>query len=297
MHGGRLQAIVTGGPWLALIVCFFLLPVAGLALISLTGADGSFPTVASYAAIFAAGSDRPAVLLRTLGMALAVVGASLVIAVPVAYHLAKGVRSARLQALVLSLVAVTFLVGPLVRTVSWRGILGRSGLVNTLAGAAGLIDQPISALLYGRPAVLVAMTYNAFPFMLFTVFLAMRMVDDRYIAAARDLGASSATAFWRVVMPLCAPGLWTGAILVFVPTLSTILEPEILGGTSGRLSATEIRDQFFHALNWPMGSALTVLLIIAGGASVAAVAFVIAGLARACGQLGIRIAGRGEARP
>jgi len=209
--------------------------------------------------------------------------------VPAAYYLARVVRSQHVAALVLALVAVTFLVGPLIRTVSWRGILGRSGLVNTLLQSAGLIDEPIMSLLYGRPAVIVAMTYNAFPFMLFTVFLAMRMVDERYLVAARDLGASASATFWRIVVPLAAPGIWTGAVLVFVPTLSTVLEPEILGGTSGRLSATEIRDQFFHALNWPMGSALTVVLILAGGVTIAALAGVLAFLARMSGRVGIAL--------
>lgn len=285
----NLQAWITGGPWLVLLTCFFILPVFGLLLLSLSTREGDFPTLANYAAIFAAGSDRPTVLLRTLGVALTVVGLSIVISVPVAYYLARVIRSQRIAALVLTLVAVTFLVGPLIRTVSWRGILGRSGLINTLLQNVGIIDEPIMSLLYGRPAVIVAMTYNAFPFMLFTVFLAMRMVDERYIAAARDLGASATAAFWRVVVPLAAPGIWTGAILVFVPTLSTVLEPEILGGTSGRLSATEIRDQFFHALNWPMGSALTLVLIAAGGVTIAALAGGLARLARASGRIGISL--------
>lgn len=282
----RWRAWLSGTPWLLMIGCFFILPLAGLVLMSFSG-DGGFPSLENYQAVFAVGSDRPAVLLRTIGTALAVVLLSIMIAVPAAYYLAKCVQSPRIQAAVLALVAVTFLVGPLIRTVAWRGILGRSGLVNTVLQGLGIIDEPIMALLYGRPAVIVAMTYNAFPFMLFTVFLAMKMIDDRYLAAGRDLGAGRATVFWRIVLPLAAPGIWTGAILVFVPTISTVLEPEILGGTSGRLAATEIRDQFFHAMNWPMGSTLTVVLIVAGGIAIAGLAGATALCARLSGRIGI----------
>ena len=86
--------------------------------------------------------------------------------------------------------------------------------------------------------------------------------------AARDLGASAWTAFWRVVVPLSAPGLVTGAILVFVPVLSAVLEPELLGGPSSRLTPTAIRSQFFHTLNWPLGAALTVVFMFLGGIAI-----------------------------
>lgn len=288
--------LITGGPWLLLLLTFFVLPIAGLLLLSLSPGNGSaavFPTLDNYRGILDLASGRPQVLARTLGVALGVVLLATLIALPVAYYLAKGVRSTRLQALVLMLVTVTFLVGPLIRTVSWRGILGVKGLINTALTNSGLLDAPIMALLYGRPAVIAAMTYNSFPFMLFTLFLAMRTIDDRYLVAARDLGASASATFWRIVMPLAAPGLCVGAVLVFVPTLSTVLEPEMLGGTSGRLTTTEIRDQFFHALNWPLGSALTVLLIVAGGLAVGLLAALLALFARACGRVGLSLGSGG----
>jgi spermidine/putrescine transport system permease protein len=282
---------VAVAPWLAILLLFFALPLAGLVLLSLTGSAGggvrNFPTLDNYRAIFDLGSGRPAVLAKTLTAAVIVVLLSAVLSVPVAYYLAKVVRSARVEATVLMLIATTFLVGPLIRTVSWRGILGINGLLNTAFQHLGLIDQPILSLLYGPPAMIVAMTYNDFPFMLFTVYLALKMIDDRYLAAGRDLGASAITTFWRIAVPLAAPGILTGAVLVFVPTLSAVLEPEMLGGTSGRLTATEVRDQFFHAHNWPLGSALTIVLIVAGGATVGVLIGTLAVATHTAGRLGL----------
>ncbi|TKI05283.1 ABC transporter permease [Martelella alba] len=280
---------LTGGPWTVVLLAFFILPIVGLIYFSLTGHNAPFPSLTNYRLIFSAGSTRPEVLVRTIATACEVVGMSAMLAIPTAYFLAIVVRSARFQAVYLTLVSATFLVGSLVRTVSWRGILGRNGLLNEVMMSLHLIDTPVMSLLYGPLAVKLSMTYNAFPFMLFTLFLAMKAIDPGIILAARDLGANAATTFWRIIIPLSAPGLWSGGILVFVPTLSTVLEPEILGGTTGRLMATDIRDQFFHALNWPMGSALTVILILVGALSVAVISLVMAFGAWLCGTLGISL--------
>jgi len=279
-------------PWLSSLLVFFAFPLAGLAALSLTDQSGQF-SFANYASLADLSSGRLDVLLRTLRIGLTVIVASLCIAVPVAYYLAKIVKSPRIESLILLLVSATFLAGPLVRTVSWRGILGVHGLINETLLQTGIIAEPILSLLYGELAMTLALTYNVFPFLLFTTYLSMKVLDDRIIAAARDLGASPASAFFRVVLPLSAPGVVTGAVLVFVPTLSAVLEPEILGGTSSRLMATAIRDQFFHAHNWPLGAALTLVLIVSGAVTLILVALVTSLALRACSHFGLAT---GEAR-
>ena len=278
-------------PWLAMLLLFYALPLGSLFVLSLLESESGHIrfslTLENYRDVFDAATGRPGVIVKTLWIGVQVVLYSTVIALPLAYFIAKVMRSVRGQAVLLVLFAAAFLVGPLVRTISWRGVLGVSGLVNTTFHWTGLIDQPLLSLLYGRPAMIIAMTYNAFPFMLFALFLAMIMIDDRHIAAARDLGASALTAFFRVIVPLSVPGLVTGAILVFVPVLSAVLEPEILGGPSSRLTPTAIRSQFFHTLNWPLGAALTVTFVIFASVSVAALAQAYATLARACGRVGL----------
>jgi len=278
-------------PWMGSLVVFFVLPLAGLFLLSLTGpaADGEGLrfSFANYATIMDLSAGRLDVLWRTVRIGFTVVALSILLAVPVAYHLAKIVRSPRFESLVLLLVSTTFLAGPLVRTVSWRGILGVHGLINETLVWSGLVEKPLLSLLYGEPAMLLALIYNAFPFLLFTAYLAMKVVDDRHLAAARDLGATPAAAFFRIALPLASPGIITGAVLVFVPTLSAVLEPEILGGTSSRLMATAIRDQFFHARNWPLGATLTIVLIVVGGTAIGFIGLAFAWACRFLGRFGL----------
>lgn len=278
-------------PWLAMLLLFYALPLSSLVVLSLLESESGHIrfslTLDNYRDVFDAATGRPGVILKTLWIGIQVVLYSTVIALPLAYYIAKVMRSVRGQAVLLVLFAAAFLVGPLVRTISWRGVLGVSGLINTTFQWTGLIDQPLLSLLYGQPAMIIAMTYNAFPFMLFALFLSMLMIDDRHIAAARDLGASALTAFFRVVVPLSVPGLVTGAILVFVPVLSAVLEPEILGGPSSRLTPTAIRSQFFHTLNWPLGAALTVTFVVFASVSVGALAKAFATLARMSGRVGL----------
>lgn len=277
-------------PWLASLFVFFAFPLAGLVALSLTDQAGQF-SLANYTTLADLSSGRLDVLMRTLRIGITVVAISLCIAVPVAYYLAKIVKSPSMESLILLLVSATFLAGPLVRTVSWRGILGVHGLINEPLLQLGLIETPILSLLYGELAMTLALTYNVFPFLLFTTYLSMKVLDDRIIAAARDLGASPASAFFRVVLPLASPGVVAGAVLVFVPTLSAVLEPEILGGTSSRLMATAIRDQFFHAHNWPLGAALTVLLIISGALTISIIALAASLFLRACSHYGLAAGG------
>ena len=286
LAGGGGWTAAAAGPWLLSLLIFFAFPLAGLVVLSLTDRAGHF-SLANYVSIADLSSGQFDVLLRTVRIGITTVILSLLISVPVGYYLAKIVRSPRIESLVLLLVAATFLAGPLVRTVSWRGILGVHGLINESLMQLGVIRMPILSLLYGELAITLALTYNVFVFLIFTTYLSMKVLDDRIIAAARDLGASPASAFFRVVLPLAAPGVITGAVLVFVPTLSAVLVPEILGGTSSRLMATAIRDQFFHAQNWPLGAALTVLLIVAGALTIGAIALVLSLFFKFCSHIGL----------
>jgi spermidine/putrescine transport system permease protein len=288
----RLHAVAPSSPWFALLLLFYAAPLLSIVFLSFLTLHQDGPalpfTLANYVAVLEGETGHFRVILKTLGIGFAVVALSAVIAVPVAYFLAKGMRAPRAEVAVLMLFAIPFLVGPLVRTVSWRGILGVNGLVNVTLGELGLIDQPILSLLYGTMPMILAMTYNVFPFMLFTVYLNLKVIDDQLLRAARDLGATGWTTFWRVVVPLAVPGLVTGAVLVFVPTLSAILEPEMLGGPSGRLTPTAIRGQFFHTQNWPLGAALTLVFVVCGGLAIALLGWIVARLGRLSARASMR---------
>ena len=227
-------------------------------------------TLQNYDAIFTTDSGQLGILWHTLLVALIVVAASALVAYPMAYFLAFRVQRLWMKSAILTLIVLPFLLGGLIRTIAWRGALGVRGVVNEALQAIGLVDHPLDWLLYTKFSVALALFYNFYPFMLFTVYLVLEAVDRRIIAAALDLGASRWQTFWHVVFPLSVPGLLTGSILIFVPVASASLEPEILGGPSGRFTANAVQAKFFVAFDWPAGAAMAVIFTIASLAVIAA---------------------------
>jgi spermidine/putrescine transport system permease protein len=216
----------------------------------------------NYWKLFQPNSIYLAVLIRTIGLSLLICGLSLLISYPVAFYVAKVVRSAQAKVKLLLIIILPFLLGFLVRTIAWRGILGINGLVNTALVQVGLVAEPLEFLLYGRFSVILALLYNYYPFMFFTLYIALEAVDDNIIAAAFDLAANRRQVLVHILLPLSMPGIVTGTVLTFVPVAAAVLEPEILGGPSGRFIGNSIQGQFTRAYNWPMGAALSVVLMI-----------------------------------
>jgi spermidine/putrescine transport system permease protein len=279
-------------PWLLWLVLFYVVPLGFIVVISFWRTEGSrmVPafTLDNYQAVFSSGSEQLKVLGTTMLVALIVLGLSILVAYPMAYFLAFRVQRLRVKAVILTLIALPFLSGGLIRTIAWRGVLGVRGVVNEALQAIGITHQPLEWLLYTKFAVALALFYNFYPFMLFTVYLVLEATDRRIIAAALDLGASRWRTFTHVIFPLSVPGLLTGSILIFVPVASASLEPEILGGASGRFVANTVQAKFFVGFDWPAGAALAViftitsLLILAVLSTVLGIRFrrVFSGLAR-----------------
>ncbi len=117
--------------------------------------------------------------------------------------------------------------------------------------------------LYTDWATLLGMVYNLLAFTIFTIYLSIENIDRSLILAAYDAGASRWRAFWEVTLPLCRPGIWTGAVLVFLLSVGVFLEPKVLGGGKSPMSAELIRQTFETRVNWPLGAALTIVLMAA----------------------------------
>jgi ABC-type spermidine/putrescine transport system permease subunit I len=107
------------------------------------------------------------------------------------------------------------------------------------------------------------MVYNLLAFTIFTIYLSIENIDRSLILAAYDAGASKWRAFWEVTLPLCRPGIWTGSLLVFLLSVGVFLEPKVLGGGKSPMSAELIRQTFETRVNWPLGAALTIVLMVA----------------------------------
>ena len=186
-----------------------------------------------------------------------------------AFFIAKRIRE--VKAALLTALLIPLYTGDLVRIFAWRLILGREGVLNSFLIWTGLIKHPFEALLFSPIATTCVLVYDYLPFMVLGLWLGFETLDDHLFEAAADLGAGRATIFFRIVLPLTAPGLIAGALMVYALVVGDFLTPELIGGASGVTVISAIADLFGAAFDWPLGSAIAWTLMAAMVASVAAV--------------------------
>ncbi|WP_093249927.1 ABC transporter permease [Rubrimonas cliftonensis] len=199
---------------------------------------------------------------RTLWLSLAITGTTLLLGYPIAYLLAN--LPMRTSNLLLILVLLPFWTSLLVRTSSWIVILQQQGVLNDTLVALGLIDdQNRLSLIFNQTGTIVAMTHILLPFMILPLYSVMKTIPPSYVRAAKSLGATNWTAFWRVYFPQSIPGIGAGAILVFILSIGYYITPELVGGTSGVFISNRIAYHISSSLNWGLAAALAVILLIA----------------------------------
>ena len=193
---------------------------------------------------------------RSTWLALLTTLLCLAVAYPFAYYIAT--RTARVRNLLLVLVMIPFWSNFLVRTYAWKVLLGAEGLFTKLGQSLHLWDQ----LLFTVPGVFIGLVYGFLPFMVLPLYASIERIDFSLIEAARDLYASGWRAFRKVTLPLSRPGIIAGSILTFVPALGAYVTPDILGGAKTTLLGNYIVSQFQSARNWPLGSAVSMAVLI-----------------------------------
>ena len=252
--GGKLGTVALLAPAMLIVLLAFIVPLARLVGISLSAPAG--PLVA-YAHVL--GDDIYArVFVNTFVIAIAVTVIALLIAFPVAFALTRLSRSWR--AIVFASVLMPLWISVLVRTFSWMLVLERNGPVNRLIVASGLVDQPLP-LLFNRTGVLIGMVHVLLPYMVLPVYGAVRRLDPALVAAAQGLGASNWRIFWRIYLPLTLPGIFAGAVIVFVLSLGFYITPALLGGGKVMMVAVMIEQEVRQTLNWPFAAALSAVLL------------------------------------
>lgn len=206
------------------------------------------------------------ILWRSLWVAAVSTSLCLILGFPLALFVS---RSGERKNLYLSLVMLPFWTSFLIRTYAWMFLLRDTGLVNTLLEKLGVIRAPLP-LLYNDGAVILGLVYGYLPFMVLPLYATLERLDRNLLEAAADLGARPWSTLTRVVIPLCAPGIRAGAILVFIPCLGAYLTPDLLGGGKSVMIGNLIQNQFTTARDWPFGSAVslalmaTVMVLLAG---------------------------------
>ncbi|WP_027256000.1 MULTISPECIES: ABC transporter permease [Leisingera] len=213
-----------------------------------------------------------ALLLRSLNISLIVTAVTVGLAFPIAYYLSFHVKQRK--ALWLFLITVPFWTSYLLRVFLWKVILGYNGVLNTAFTGLGIIDEPLTFLLYNANAVVLTLAHAWAPFAILPIFVALEKIDRSLLEAAEDLGDGPVRRFFRITLPLAMPGVVASTLIVLIPTIGDFITPKLVGGTDGLMIANMIQIQFGKANNAPLGAALAItsMLIVA---SISAVIFLL----------------------
>lgn len=235
-------------------------------------------TLHNYVAVISSPTNM-SLIVRTVGIAVAVAVFATLVAFPMAFIVSQKIKRRRLVAVML--VVVPLWVSLLIRVFAWKIILGDNGVLNTGLLNLGLIDTPLSFLLYTRFTVFLTLLSVTVPYVFVACYTSLERVPPSVLEASADLGASSFRRFSTVIWPLARQGAAIGFILAFVLAVGDYLSPSLVGGLSGTMVGSVIVSQFGVANNWPLGAALAIVLLLA----VVAVTGIVARLGRARGTL------------
>ena len=204
------------------------------------------------------------ILLYTLKIGVITTVVCALMGYPAAYFIA---RSKGNKAILLLLLMLPFWISYIIRTMSWINILGVSGALNSTLLAIGLIDEPIQ-MLYNQATVVLGLVHFLLPFMVLNVYVSLEGIDASLEDAACSLGATRWNSFVVVTLPLSLPGLAAGGLLCFVLGCGTYITPLVLGGPTDAMFANLVYEAIITQLDWPLGSALSLMLLAVLGALV-----------------------------
>jgi spermidine/putrescine transport system permease protein len=258
----RRQAVLLLVPCLAVLVLLFVLPQALMLVASVWKRSSYGGLVHQWTGANYVRAVEPLylwILVRSLGLAAFTTILCLLAGWPVAYWLGLRV-SPRFRNALLVLVILPFWTSFLVRMYAWIFLLRQEGLVNLALNAFGMPSLP---LLYNDFAVMLGQVYGELPFMILPLYASLEKLDRSLLEAAADLGATPSRRLWRVTLPLAAPGIAAGCILVFIPSMGAFLAPDLLGGGRSVYVGNLVQSQFAVARDMPFGAALSFLLTLA----------------------------------
>jgi len=270
-HGTLWQRITIAVPYLWLFV-FFLLPFGIILKISLADpviaqppftpffdADGGLSITIDNFLFLLTDKLYAVTYIKSIFMAAVSMMLCLALGFPMAYGIARANPTTR--SLLLLLIVLPFWISFLLRVYAWMGLLNNYGIINNLLMWIGLTDQPIQ-MMYTDFAIFIGLTYTYLPFMILPLYATLERMDLDLIDAAQDLGASRTTAFWDITWPLARPGVIAGCLLVFIPAMGEYVIPYLLGGPETLLIGRVLFDEFFVNRDWPLASAVAIMLLL-----------------------------------
>jgi spermidine/putrescine transport system permease protein len=249
-------------PTLLYAVLLLAAPLVTVLVYSLSLEEGGFG-FDNYATAW---SDRinQLLIMRSLTVSFSVTLVTVLLAYPVAYFVSFYVKPER-KSLWLFLITIPFWTSYLIRVFLWKVILGYNGVINSGLMSIGLIDEPLQAINYNVPALVMTLAHAYAPFAILPIFVALEKIDRSFLEAGRDLGESQFMTFIRVTLPLSMPGVIAAVLIVFIPTVGDYVTPDLIGGGKLPMIANRIEGTLLKQNNRELGSAIavTAMLVVA----------------------------------
>lgn len=201
-----------------------------------------------------------ALIGRSLWISAMATAATVLLCYPMAYFVAFHVH--RNKMLWLILITLPFWTSYLLRVFAWKVILGYEGVINSAFMSLGWIEAPLEFLLYSQEAVIITLAHAWAAFAILPLYVSLEKIDKSLLEAATDLGDGPMARFFRITLPLSMPGVIAASFLIFIPTTGDYITPALLGGPDGLMIGNFIQVQFGPVNNWPMGAALSIVLML-----------------------------------
>ena len=261
-RSNTLPAMVTVGPVSLLLVFLVVAPLVFVAVMSFCGTDEYYNvvyrfTAENYAKLLSV--DYLKIYARSLLISLVTTLLCVLIGYPFAYIIARA--KGRKRQLLYMLVIIPFWTNSRIRIYGWRSFLGNSGWLVKALQYLNIIQEPVD-FLYKTGTTVLGMVYCFVPFMVLPLYTAIEKLDDSLLEASSDLGAKPIRTLFEVILPLTSGGIFSGCIMVFIPCLGYFFLSNILGGGNTDMIGNLIERQFKSANNWPLGAALSIILIL-----------------------------------
>ncbi len=215
-------------------------------------------SLANYARFFT-NPMYPTLLLRSLFIAFGVTATTLAFGYPLALKIYRS--RGRLKSILYMLIFIPLMTSYIVRIYTMRLVLGSNGVLNNFLLFLGFIREPLQILLFNRFAIFLTLCVILSPFMVMPIYSSLERIPRSYIEAARDLGSTELQTFWRVIFPNARQGLIAGCMFIFVLSLGDFMTPILVGGKQGTTLSKVIQVNFGFAYDWPLGAALSVVLL------------------------------------
>ena len=261
-RANTLPALVTVGPVTLWLLAFVAVPLLYILIMGFCTTDEFYNVVYSFTLDnFQAMLDPDYLKIygQSIVIALMTTIVCLGLAYPFSYLISRTFKSKK--TLLYMLIIIPFWTSSLIRIYGWRTFLSASGQLNSFLMAIGLASDPVQ-FLYNQACTIFGMVYEMFPFMVLPLYAAIEKLDESQVEASHDLGANMVTTLFKVVVPQTMSGIFSGCIMVFIPSLGAFYISDILGGGNADVIGNLIQRQFQSANDWPLGAALSILLIV-----------------------------------